>query len=46
VIEFKDVGKTYADGTKAVQHVNFTFDQGEIFCLIGPSGCGKSKTSS
>lgn len=44
VIEFKDVGKTYADGTKAVKYVNFTVEQGEIFCLIGPSGCGKTTT--
>nr|WP_285801184.1 ATP-binding cassette domain-containing protein [Exiguobacterium sp. s193] len=44
VIEFKDVGKTYADGTNAVQNLNFTVEKGEIFCLIGPSGCGKTTT--
>ncbi|MGA9233105.1 MAG: ATP-binding cassette domain-containing protein [Exiguobacterium oxidotolerans] len=44
MIEFKEVGKTYADGTKAVQNLNFTVEEGEIFCLIGPSGCGKTTT--
>lgn len=44
MIEFKAVGKTYPDGTKAVRDLNFTVDQGEIFCLIGPSGCGKTTT--
>ncbi|WP_214849320.1 ATP-binding cassette domain-containing protein [Exiguobacterium sp. s193] len=44
MIEFKDVGKTYADGTNAVQNLNFTVEKGEIFCLIGPSGCGKTTT--
>lgn len=44
MIEFKEVGKTYPDGTKAVQKLNFTVEQGEIFCLIGPSGCGKTTT--
>ncbi|AFS70716.1 MULTISPECIES: ABC transporter ATP-binding protein [Exiguobacterium] len=44
MIEFKAVGKTYPDGTKAVRDLNFTVEQGEIFCLIGPSGCGKTTT--
>ncbi len=44
MIEFKEVGKTYADGTKAVRNLNFTVEEGEIFCLIGPSGCGKTTT--
>ncbi len=44
MIEFKEVGKTYTDGTKAVQNLNFTVEEGEIFCLIGPSGCGKTTT--
>lgn len=44
MIEFKAVGKTYPDGTKAVRDLNFTVNQGEIFCLIGPSGCGKTTT--
>nr|WP_305798031.1 ATP-binding cassette domain-containing protein [Exiguobacterium sp. s166] len=44
VIEFKAVGKTYPDGTKAVRDLNFTVNQAEIFCLIGPSGCGKTTT--
>lgn len=44
MIEFKKVGKIYPDGTKAVRDLNFTVEQGEIFCLIGPSGCGKTTT--
>lgn len=44
MIEFKKVGKIYPDGTKAVRDLNFTVEQGEIFCLIGLSGCGKTTT--
>ncbi len=30
---------------QAVEHVNFSIEQGEIFCLVGESGCGKSLTA-
>lgn len=44
MIKFKNVSKTYADGTTAVDTLNFTINKGEFFVLIGPSGCGKTTT--
>lgn len=43
-IEFKGVGKTYPDGTRAVVNLNLVVENGELLCLLGPSGCGKSST--
>jgi len=42
VIEFRDVGKRFADGTVALQSLSFTAREGEITVLVGPSGCGKT----
>lgn len=50
VVEFRNVTKTYAAGTKraftAIQDVNFKVDDldghGEFISILGPSGCGKS----
>jgi NitT/TauT family transport system ATP-binding protein len=42
VIAFRDVGKTFADGTRAVAGVSFALDAGEFLSVVGPSGCGKS----
>jgi multiple sugar transport system ATP-binding protein len=36
--------KTYADGTRAVQGIDFAAEQGELVVLLGPSGCGKTTT--
>lgn len=44
MIKFENVSKTYADGTTAVDTLNFTINKGEFFVLIGPSGCGKTTT--
>ncbi|KGX92038.1 choline ABC transporter ATP-binding protein [Pontibacillus halophilus JSM 076056 = DSM 19796] len=44
MIEFKDVSKTYPDGTQAIKNLNLTVQEGEILALIGPSGCGKTTT--
>jgi len=44
MITFSDVSKIYEDGTKAINSLNFTINQGEFFVLIGPSGCGKTTT--
>ncbi|MCA8959053.1 MAG: ABC transporter ATP-binding protein [Planctomycetes bacterium] len=50
VVEFRNVTKTYAAGTKraftAIRDVNFVIedlvDHGEFIPILGPSGCGKS----
>ena len=42
MIEFKDVSKTYPNGTKGLQHVNLQIEQGEFIAIIGLSGAGKS----
>ena len=42
MIEFKDVSKTYPNGTKGLQHINLQINQGEFIAIIGLSGAGKS----
>jgi phosphonate transport system ATP-binding protein len=42
MIEFKNAGKTYPNGTKALEKVNLTIAQGEFVAVIGLSGAGKS----
>ncbi|GIO23204.1 ABC transporter ATP-binding protein [Oceanobacillus sp. J11TS1] len=44
MITFKDITKTYPDGTTAVNQFNLTIEKGEFMTLIGPSGCGKTTT--
>ncbi|WP_284140062.1 MULTISPECIES: ABC transporter ATP-binding protein [unclassified Virgibacillus] len=44
MIEFKQVNKVYADGTKAMDNFSLTIKKGEMMTLIGPSGCGKTTT--
>jgi osmoprotectant transport system ATP-binding protein len=44
MIRLEGVGKTYADGTVAVQELDLEVRRGELACLVGPSGCGKSTT--
>ena len=41
-LAFAGVGKTYADGTRAVENLDLTVDPGELMVLVGPSGCGKT----
>src|SRR4051795_8103390 len=36
------VGKVYADGTRAVEDLTLTAEDGEFLVLVGPSGCGKT----
>lgn len=42
MIEFKNVSKVYKDGTKAVDNLNLTFNDGEFIVFIGTSGSGKT----
>ena len=44
MIRLTGVGKTYDDGTVAVQELDLEIERGELVCLVGPSGCGKSTT--
>lgn len=44
MIRLSGVGKTYDDGTVAVQQLDLEVQRGELVCLVGPSGCGKSTT--
>lgn len=44
MIEFKDVHKTYPDGTEALKGFSLRIDEGDFVTLIGPSGCGKTTT--
>lgn len=43
IIEVKNLTKKY-NGFTAVDKVNFTVPQGEIFAFLGPNGAGKSTT--
>ena len=41
-LEFEGVDKVFDDGTKAVDDLNLSVEDGEFVVLVGPSGCGKS----
>lgn len=42
MIHFKDVEKTYPNGTNALKNINLKIEQGEFVGVIGLSGAGKS----
>jgi len=44
MIRLSGVGKTYPDGTVAVQELDLDVPRGLTVSLVGPSGCGKSTT--
>ena len=41
-IDIKSAGKIYPNGTRALEDVSITINDGEIVVLVGPSGCGKT----
>jgi multiple sugar transport system ATP-binding protein len=41
-IELDGVGKVYPGGTRAVEDLNLTIEDGEFMVFVGPSGCGKT----
>lgn len=45
MLEIKGVSKSYGKSTvKAIEDINLTVDNGDIFGFIGPNGAGKSTT--
>ena len=44
VVRTEDLTKVYPGGTKAVDALNLSLHQGEIFGLLGPNGAGKTTT--
>ncbi|SDC55105.1 phosphonate ABC transporter ATP-binding protein [Shouchella lonarensis] len=42
MIEIKNVSKTYPNGTKGLQDIDLTIEQGEFVVIVGLSGAGKS----
>jgi len=43
IVEIRDLSKTF-NGRKAVDRLNLTIEEGELFGLLGPNGAGKSTT--
>ena len=41
-ISLKSCGKTFKDGTRALEEINLDISGGETVVLLGPSGCGKT----
>ena len=42
LLSLKQIGKTFANGTRALDQLDLTVARGEFISLLGPSGCGKS----
>jgi putative spermidine/putrescine transport system ATP-binding protein len=41
-VRIEDCGKTFADGTRALERATLDIARGETLVLLGPSGCGKT----
>jgi len=44
IIVVKDLVVVYPDGTRAVDDITFSVEEGEFFGFLGPNGAGKSTT--
>jgi NitT/TauT family transport system ATP-binding protein len=42
IVSLRNVGKTFSNGTTALQKLDLDVRAGEFLSLLGPSGCGKS----
>ena len=42
IVTLHDTGKTFTNGTRALQGLQLVVNDGEFLTLLGPSGCGKS----
>lgn len=42
LISVDDISFSYDDGTKVLDGISFTVDEGKFIGIVGPSGCGKS----
>src|SRR5580693_7518196 len=41
-VRIENCGKTFADGTRALEPATLDIARGETLVLLGPSGCGKT----
>ena len=44
IIKVDNLVEVYSDGTKAVDDISFSVQEGEFFGFLGPNGAGKSTT--
>ncbi len=44
VVTAENLSKTYTQGKKAVDSVNLSLEQGEVYGFLGPNGAGKTTT--
>lgn len=42
LLSLRQITKTFANGTRALDQLDLNVNQGEFISLLGPSGCGKS----